>query len=104
MTSSTEIESPKSMAEESPATRAEKQAGESCASGTCMFSNYRTLAFMIPFLAVTGYSLSQGATCAATGEHACAASAVAVGALAGLTSLGLVTAIKSLKRKAAQKA
>ncbi len=84
-------------AESSAATGAQQLKAESCSSGACMFSNYRTLAFLLPFLAVTGYSLSQGDSCAITGGRACAASAVAVGALAGLTSLGLVSAIKKFR-------
>jgi hypothetical protein len=73
----------------------------SCASGSCMFSNYKTLAFMIPFVAVTAYSMTQGSACSVAGGQPCALSAVAVGALAGLTSLGLVTAIKAIRKKTA---
>ena len=73
----------------------------SCASGGCMFSNYKTLAFMIPFVAVTAYSMTQGSACTVAGGQPCALSAIAVGALAGLTSLGLVTAIKAIRKKMA---
>jgi len=81
----------------------EKAEGTSCSGSACMFSNYYALAFLIPFLAVTAYSLAQGATCAATGGQACAFSAFAVGGLAGLTSLGLVTAIKKMRKLAVKR-
>jgi hypothetical protein len=76
--------------------------GAGCAANACPFSNYYTLAFMIPFLSVTVYSLYQGASC--SGQHACAVSAVAVGALAGLTSLGLVAGIKKFRKSTLKQA
>jgi hypothetical protein len=82
----------------------EKSAGAYCSSNACMFSNYYTLAFLVPFLFVTAYSLYQGASCAASGEHACALSAVAVGGLAGLTSVGLVAGIKKFRKSTLKQA
>jgi hypothetical protein len=70
----------------------------SCGTGGCSSSNYTAKAFFIPFLAVTAYSVIQGNSCAATSGHACTASAVAVGVLAGLTSVALVKTIKALRK------
>jgi hypothetical protein len=81
-----------------PASR-ESSEGKTCASGGCSSAKYRAVAFLVPFVAVTAYSLTQETSCAVSGAHACAASAVALGALAGLTSIGLVTGIKALKAK-----
>jgi hypothetical protein len=77
----------------------QKTAGSKlCASNTCVFSNYRIMSFIVPFLAVSAYSLNCNSACAVDGTHACAASALVVGALAGCTSLGAVTLILALKK------
>jgi hypothetical protein len=69
-----------------------------CGTGSCSSSSYTAKAFFIPFLAVTAYSVIQGNMCATTDGHACAASAVGVGILAGLTSVALVKTIKSFRK------
>ncbi len=66
----------------------------SCTTGSCIFSNYYAQAFLIPFIAVTAYTLS--APCSA-GGNTCIFSAAAVGGLAGLTSIFLVAGVKKLR-------
>lgn len=80
-----------------------KAAGISCGGGGCSSDNYTSKAFFIPFLAVTAFSVVQETSCTATGGHACAASAVGVGLLAGLTSVGLFKAIKGIRKISQQR-
>jgi hypothetical protein len=84
-----------------------RAAGISCGSGSggggCSSDNYTSKAFFIPFLAVTAFSVVQETSCTATGGHACAASAVGVGLLAGLTSVGLFKAIKGIRKISQQR-
>ncbi len=69
-----------------------------CGTGSCSSSSYTAKAFFIPFLAVTAYSVIQGNSCATTDGHACTVTAVAVGVLAGLTSVALIKLIKAFRR------
>lgn len=80
-----------------------KAESSACGTSGCASSNHTAKAFFIPFLSVTAYSLYQGTSCAANGGHACTASAVAVGVLAGLTSVGLVKGIKALRKSRTSK-